>query len=357
MNKQENLKQLSLDLYCIRGIAICLVVIGHVIGNSPDTGILQMTKFGVPILQEISKFIYTFHVSLFFIASGIAYAGFAGIEADWPKFLRSRFQRLVVPLFCWAPLIVIFSAFSKGAAPAPNEMLQAIFSPHLIFWFFHALLFTSILGALFLKKIPSRFGYLFFSVSLYILIGILNVVLPSPLLTLLAKFFLYWNLFYAFGIASSNFLLSNPVQLKPTYAFLVITSCFGWMLLSNSFLPSESLWLARLLNALPAFIALYLGLRTVQLPFFFRITEYLGRKSMVIYLFHIYFGTCTRILLSKVGIIAPLPQLILGCILALMGPILLYETIFSRYPLFAFLIGERITERKQVNQQSVALPR
>jgi fucose 4-O-acetylase-like acetyltransferase len=357
MKNEENSKQLSLDLYSIRGIAIFLVVVGHVIGNSPDTGILQIVKFGVPLLQEISKFIYTFHVALFFIASGIAYAGFGGIEAKWPKFLRSRFQRLVVPLICWAPLIVVFSALSKGEAPSTSEMLQAIFSPHLIFWFFHALLFTSVLAALFLKKIPSKMGYLLFSGLLYSLFGTLNLFLPSPLLTVMAKFFLYWNLFYAIGIASSDFLLANRLQLKSIYAFFIIVICSIWMLLTNSFLPSESLWLARLLNAVPAFIALYLGLRAIQIPLFHRISEYLGRKSMVIYLFHIYFGTCTRILLSKVGIIGPLPQLIFGCTIALIGPMLLCETIFSRFPFFAFLIGENIAERKQSNRQSVPLSR
>ncbi|MBD0389778.1 MAG: acyltransferase family protein, partial [Nostoc sp. C3-bin3] len=95
-------------------MAIVLVVIGHVIGNKRDAGILQMYDSDIPLLAGLTEFIYTFHMPIFFILSGVSFATFSKKNNSLLSFLNSKFKRLLVPLLCWAPILLIFQSLSKG---------------------------------------------------------------------------------------------------------------------------------------------------------------------------------------------------------------------------------------------------
>ena len=106
---------LSQELYSIRGIAIVLVVIGHVIGHEKNTGIRQMYGSDIVSLTWICEFIYTFHMPIFFIISGVSFAIFSNKkDISYLKFAKSKLLRLVIPLLCWAPITLVFQDLSKG---------------------------------------------------------------------------------------------------------------------------------------------------------------------------------------------------------------------------------------------------
>jgi peptidoglycan/LPS O-acetylase OafA/YrhL len=68
---------------------------------------------------------------------------------------------------------------------------------------------------------------------------------------------------------------------------------------------------------------------------------YLGKTSMPIYLFHVHFGAITRMLLVKfIPTKSPSMHLIVGVIVATIGPIILYEILKPRSKLFTYSIGE-----------------
>jgi fucose 4-O-acetylase-like acetyltransferase len=68
---------------------------------------------------------------------------------------------------------------------------------------------------------------------------------------------------------------------------------------------------------------------------------YLGKSSMPIYLFHVHFGATTRMLLVKfIHTKSPSMHLIVGVIVATIGPIILYEILKPRSKLFTYSIGE-----------------
>jgi fucose 4-O-acetylase-like acetyltransferase len=58
-------------------MAIVLVVIGHVIGHKKDVGMRQMYDSDIPFLTWLTEFIYTFHMPIFFILSGVSFATFS----------------------------------------------------------------------------------------------------------------------------------------------------------------------------------------------------------------------------------------------------------------------------------------
>ncbi|MDF5730700.1 MAG: acyltransferase family protein [Rhizonema sp. PD38] len=69
-------QKLSHDLYFVRGFAILWVVVGHVIGDR-SAGIRQLYDQDIPILAWMYTFIYSFHMPIFFIVSGISFAVFS----------------------------------------------------------------------------------------------------------------------------------------------------------------------------------------------------------------------------------------------------------------------------------------
>ncbi|MBE9039152.1 acyltransferase family protein [aff. Roholtiella sp. LEGE 12411] len=155
----SNIKEtLSKDLYFIRGIAIALVALGHVIGNR-DSGIRQLYDQDLPYMGWIYNFIYTFHMPIFFIISGISFSIFSSSNNSYTKFINSKFIRIIIPLVCWAPIYYIFRTFSGSIKFSLTGLIQSVIYPNFIFWFFHALLLATVLSFFLIKKLSSKTIY------------------------------------------------------------------------------------------------------------------------------------------------------------------------------------------------------
>lgn len=74
-----------------RAFAMIFIVMGHTIVHSANCHI-------------IFKFLYSFHVQLFFIISGIT---FKIKEESFINFFKNKFIRIMIPYFVWAILFII----------------------------------------------------------------------------------------------------------------------------------------------------------------------------------------------------------------------------------------------------------
>lgn len=81
-----------------RGIGIVLVVAGH-------------TMFSWKHNLEVHKFIYAFHMPLFFAISG----AFVSRDKSFKAFAVSKFKRLIIPFYLWVTFVLIFKT-SKNLA-------------------------------------------------------------------------------------------------------------------------------------------------------------------------------------------------------------------------------------------------
>ena len=353
--------KLSKDLHFIRGCAIFLVVIGHVIGKWPESGILQLYNSDIFILSTFYQFIYTFHVSLFFTVSGIAFSAFSNADSTWRRFITSRFKRLFIPLICWAPVTFILRSFTKEThfSSIWDVINRSVIHSFFIFWFFHALIFASLLSFLFLKFFKSSSMYLYLSITLTSIIFYINLIHPFPILRDLLVYYLYGNLFYAFGLFLAHNLekirsildglLPRIILLLMLICLILMVSAFCMIRKEPSFLIS---FLVSIFNGVLASSFLYIALnKSYILPLASRLEKfakafqeaivYLGKTSMPIYLFHVHFGAITRISLVKfIHIKSPSLHLIVGVIVATIGPIILYEILKPRSRIFAYSIGE-----------------
>lgn len=142
-----------------RGIGIILVILGHIgIGG-------------------IGKFIYSFHIPLFFFLSGFC---FSGNETDFKYFLRKKVKTLIVPYIFLGMVIGLVEVIFKGQSPQvfidiliqrrafSIRFITCLFSCDIIFWLlvkinknnllklFIISMTISILGVIYLKlKLPA----------------------------------------------------------------------------------------------------------------------------------------------------------------------------------------------------------
>jgi fucose 4-O-acetylase-like acetyltransferase len=337
-------KHLSHNLYYIRGIAIVLVVVGHVIGDRKNNGMRQMYESDIFFLTWLSDFIYTFHMPIFFIASGMAFATFSNQNIGWLEFAQSKLKRLVIPLLCWAPIFFIFQSLSKGENFTVFQAIRrSVIYPYSIFWFIHALIFTSCFSFLCIKILKSQMMYVVLSIPIFILSLYLN------------NNTIYWNIFYAFGILLALYSPRINLQIHRfslTKVFFMLPLLTIMMLTTNYYSTADNRLLVKFINGVIAFFIIYiiLSLDIIKNPANLsrKILHSLessfidwGKISIIIYLFHIYFITSTRIFLIKVfDITDPTMHFLLGCFIGMLGPIIIYKLLYNRSKIFRYSLGE-----------------
>jgi fucose 4-O-acetylase-like acetyltransferase len=338
---------LSQSLYFIRGIAIFLVIIGHVIGDNKNDGMRKMYSSDIFGLSWLADFIYTFHMPVFLMVSGVAFAVFSKKDGGYLEFARSKLNRLIVPLLCWAPPFLIFHSLSQGKHFSFIDVINAVIFPYSMFWFLHALIFASIFSFFFFKIIRSPLLYFLISISLF--------TFSLFFKELMISFYFSFNIFYALGVFIAYYLpKANLIleKLSSKIIFLILFLCSILMLTVKHFMATNHHPLATIINGALAFVFLYTIINAHRIKLSYEPINkllhlvktnilYAGKVSMVLYLFHMYFATLTRIFLVKgFSITEPSLHFILGSITGFLGPILVYKILQKRSQVFMYSIGE-----------------
>ncbi|BAY37929.1 acyltransferase family protein [Nostoc sp. NIES-2111] len=342
--------QLSKYLYFIRGIAIILVVIGHVIGYNLTYGMRQVYNSNLSVLGWFCDLINTFHMPTFFVVSGIAFAAFSKKDISYKKFFTSKFQKLLIPLLVWCPPYFILQSLSKSKSFSFIDIIDSIIYPYEIFWFIHVLIFATLFAFLYFKNLQSVNFYLIVSISLFTLSVLLNNDRIQD--------YLFWNIFYAFGVFATKYLL--PIETFLVKNRNVLTQvllpclCVSIMVICAYFLPKDAnIDYLRLINGTIGFIFLYfISIQlignlenisrkpTTTLNRIIESCQYCGAASIAIYLFHGYFTGLSRAILLKVtGLPHPIAYFAILSLMGIIGPLVIYEALRTRSKLFLYSIG------------------
>lgn len=171
-----------------KAIGIILMVVGH---------------SGCP--QMLSKFIYLFHMPLFFFCSGIFFSELNGHKAAI-QFLKKRIKGLYVPFVKWSVLFLLLhnllmsvgiyntsygyegGSFYYTLSEMVHKLIGILFTMHdyeeLLggFWFIRALFVSSILIVVFslLLKSVSKYKYELLCVFFLILTIVIRRLAPDP---------------------------------------------------------------------------------------------------------------------------------------------------------------------------------
>lgn len=151
-----NLKERILAIDWLRGVGIILVVLGHSLSYNTPTGINE----NYYLRNLIYNFIYSFHMPLMFVVSGIVFSRkiITSQSTDFKlSVIKSRFQKLMIPYFVYAvfylPLKIIFASLARKQIEASD--IWRVFigeNPNTALWFLYALFVFSCFTILFLKK-------------------------------------------------------------------------------------------------------------------------------------------------------------------------------------------------------------
>lgn len=213
-NVCENKRESYLDI--AKGIGIILVIWAHTVQTDGPTG-----------MEPLNLWLYSFHVPLFFIISGICFK--PGV--DFLTFLKKKARRCLIPYFVFGMLIVLVEMktgylYETGFMPNFIRFLKQ--ERYSTVWFLATLLLASIL---------------FYFIDLICRHDPLIVLIVSIVLSVVFVYLdqnhiraLYWNLdtafivlgFMAFGYFIKNFkgILGKLLALKGKKRGLVITAFF-----------------------------------------------------------------------------------------------------------------------------------
>ncbi len=317
------------DLDRARGLAISLVVFGHIVARQPPSD--------AQWYETIRLVIYSFHMPFFFYLSGriaILSGQFNRPARALPALITARARRLLLPVLLLGPLIIIgkcalapFLTIDNVPRSIPAGLINLLWhpnhSPAYDLWFLIVLFALSIITPILRLATQDRLW------PLILLAGLLYVV-PLP-----AHFYLaltgHYAIFYVLGLAAGRVGPAWPAWIdrhaKPCLALLAL----GGLVVATAHLPFAVTLLPMGVISMPAFNGLvrFPGLNSASW------LAKLGRWSMAIYLLNtLCIGLAKAGLLAFVSwngwhFFAIAPALLA---VGLIGPILIKRRFLSAIP-------------------------
>jgi fucose 4-O-acetylase-like acetyltransferase len=308
-----------------KGIGIVLVVFGHVWRG------LHAAHFAIPpeTYQWVDRLIYSFHMPLFFVLSGLFIP--KSVQKPASVFLLDKLKTIAYPYVLWTLIQASVNAALSSVTTTPVSLGQILFEmpwrPYAHFWFLYVLFFHSVAYLALDRLRVSRGLILALAAVLHLLTYRINMQSLGIFTNVLTNF-----VYFAAGAALSEFLLNRAVHVKPfaTATLAVATGALLLLAITTHFdqrlsdkLPltvlgivavmAGSIWLAHK-SAGADLSAINIG----------GVLASCGRLSLVIYLAHILAASGMRIVLQKLLHVDNLAtHLILGTLAGITGPMAL----------------------------------
>lgn len=323
MNLKTSKKDQSIET--LRGLAIILMVAGHVIGNTSETGMQVENDSVFRHLYFSLKFL---RMPLFTVISGYVYALRPLNRSMIEKFIKGKTLRILLPMITVGTLQYLVRIIVPGTNKTPEitNIWTIYFFPFDQFWFLQSifLIFVSItlLEYFRLLETPAKWFISFAFVC--------GMFLLMPLFTSFFSFFgfVYLFPFFVLGIGIkrfSNLFLSDKLSITLLFVFVagIIIQQLAWYNYLNIDLDRYS----------P--LSLAIGLSGILLLFKIkknvRWLAWLGYYAYGIYLFHVFGTAGSRIIISKFGMRLGWEIFLIGLIAGLLFPVML-ETFLERSP-------------------------
>jgi len=313
----KNKNSILMEIVFLQTIGPLLVIFGH-------------TMNGLPYLNlylSIKKFIYVFHMPLFFFIGGyLFYYTNKNRVINYKPFIKKKFKRLIIPYLFWNTLFIfpkfILTPFLSNKITLNfNTLLINYFTPRLNIWchmWFLFAMFIVYCFAPFIKKIYEKNIYIF-----------MIIVLSFSL----ASIFPFKTDFFALADLSKNtifFLLGIMIFDKRE----ILKNKNVNLSLIILFIISFLIWLKydiRLTSFILAFFTLILllivGLLLKNIK-----NNIISNNNMILYLFHWPFMITIRIVLYQVLNINYVFVSLIMLIVGIIGPLLMIY-IINKYKL------------------------
>ncbi|WP_299091065.1 acyltransferase [uncultured Bacteroides sp.] len=300
MKTSKTYQAKSLPIETLRGIAIILVVMGHVIGSGP-TGGMQVDD------DSFYRYLYclleNIRMPLFTVISGWVYALHPIKKEEIGTFITKKARRLLLPMIFVGSTYFIIQYLIPGTNH--KEELHAIWKiyiyPYTFFWYLPALFFVFI-GISFLdisNKINTVAQWLIALLISYLLcITEISHIIPASVPNLFAfKNALYLMPFFILGVGLNRF--KQKLYTKPMIRLYLIGTIIGVILQQTDYFTGVDFYNQLHLSILIGIISTAFILHSnIKIPFFIWLAKY----AYTIYLFHGFGTSGGRIILKSVHI-------------------------------------------------------
>lgn len=305
----------------MRSLACLLLVLFHVIGGNAQDGLRiaddSWIRKGLDLLLYIRMPIFGF-------LSGYVYAMRPAERGRVGSFLKGKARRLLLPLAATSTLFFVAWNLVEGdlVRRLPEIWRIYVFS-YEIFWFLQAMVVVFVVVAALEAAgwLRGPIGVGLAALAAYLLSTQLETV---TFLSIGGAFYL--APYFLLGLAARRF---GPMDLKgATTAVAIVLACafavHAWRVLT---LPhAESVGRTHLLSPLVGGSAALLLLRYAPPS---RVLARIGDSSFAIFLFHIFFASGSRLVLTKAGVDDLAILVGVGVLLAVAGPMAL-EMVLKR---------------------------
>lgn len=300
-----------------KGIGIFLVVTGHTLRAMVKSEILEAS----PMVDGIDRWIYAFHMPLFFFISGLLIE--RSLSKSLPKFAIDKLKTIAYPYIFWSLLqgmLQIFASKYTNNEISWDRLWRIVYAPVMQFWFLYVLFLSMLLYAIARQLKISPGGFLVCCIILYLL-KIFSINMGTwGVLYQVRTFAIYLGIGAVMG---SKFDLKQLRQI-PTLMLLAIMGT-GFMFVGFAVrLNWTGLPVAKLLLALWGIVAtLALAILMERLRIFPAVKQW-GTLSMAIFLAHTIASAVLRTVLLQLGIEVPIIHLAIQNWAGIYLPIALY---------------------------------
>jgi peptidoglycan/LPS O-acetylase OafA/YrhL len=335
----------DLGIESLRGIAVLLMVGGHIIGDRPDAGIEvaddSWWRFSVLALDDV-------RMPLFTVLSGYVYAlRPVTAPSGLRQLVRGKVRRLLVPFAVLVPLMFAVKLLAPGVRdrPDPGDLAGAYFFGYEHLWFlqaiFQVILVVGLLDAFSVLDrwrnwclVAAAAGL--FSVFVH-LPTVDDPVSVNDAIWLLPFFLLgYAARVHADRLLSPRRLALVAVALVPVF-LLRLWTVIGAVDVPE--VPDRALSLA-------VGVLVVVTLLAVRHVLTSRLLVWTGGFSFGVFLLHQFGGQGANIAAQVLGIRDPVPLFLIGMVAGVGLPIL-FELVFGRYAWVSWtILGQRPRPRR-----------
>jgi peptidoglycan/LPS O-acetylase OafA/YrhL len=327
-------KKKDISVETLRGIAIILMVAGHVIGNSAQSG-LKLDDDS--LLRYFYYSLQYLRMPLFTVISGFIYALRPITKTTQLKsFMVGKYRRILIPLVVVSTIFFLFRMMIPGTNQSAHlsDIVYIYFFGYAHFWFLQAILtvfvFIAIIEVFQLLSTPRRW-LVFFVISalLYFFLKVsFNIFSINQAIFLLPYFLL--------GYALNRY--AEIIFSKRNIILIFVVFITAYTLQQGVYFTEIEVTGFR-----ERMLAFAVGASGITCLFYIRkpvaFLAWMGYYAYGIYLFHVFGTAGMRIVLTRMGI-EDISLLFISSLLAgLFFPIFL-EIILERYPFFKlYLFG------------------
>ncbi|HEV7998886.1 MAG TPA: acyltransferase family protein [Planctomycetaceae bacterium] len=302
-----------------RGIGIFLVVLGHVLIGLDDHGILSesSTPHALGLSRAAIKWIYAFHMPLFFFLSGTLVE--RSVRKPFGEVLSSRLRTMAWPYIVWSLFqesLRELTGISQGSA---SDWWRILYRPMMQFWFLYVLFFLSLAYYGLRRMGVPRLAVLLIAAVLHA--GHLST--EVPVMSWVYHEFCKHGLYLAAGAVTAEWLEHRTIPFAGSTTLRLLAAAVGYMLIAD--------WVAYgwpLGPMLLAFVGIASSIALASVLAAHRTAKFLekwGLLSLQIYVAHTIVSAATRSFLLRCGVHDPSAHVVLQTAAGIYGPIALYK--------------------------------